>query len=86
MALGDSHVAYAANKFLGPFGSKIILILVIISIIGTVNGLILGLIRLPNALAEKSLFPNSKKFKDINEAYQVLSAWKSPHRLSLIHI
>ena len=71
MALGDSHVAYAANKFLGPFGSKIILILVIISIIGTVNGLILGLIRLPNALAEKSLFPNSKKFKDINENYGI---------------
>ena len=71
MVLGDSHVAYAATKLLGHFGSKIILILVIISIIGTVNGLILGLIRLPNALAERNLFPNSKKFKNINENYGI---------------
>ena len=71
MSLGDSHVAYAATNLLGEFGSKIILILVIISIIGTINGLILGLIRLPNALAERDLFPHSKKFKNINKNYGI---------------
>lgn len=71
MSLGDSHVAYAATNLLGEFGAKIILILVIISIIGTINGLILGLIRLPNALAERDLFPYSKKFKNINKNYGI---------------
>lgn len=67
MSLGDGHVDLIANKILGPFGAKIILIFVIISIIGTVNGLILGLIRLPYSLAIREMFPNSKNISKLDQ-------------------
>ena len=67
MSLGDGHVDLIANKILGPFGAKIILIFVIISIIGTVNGLILGLIRLPYSLAIREMFPNSKNISKLDK-------------------
>ena len=66
MMLGDSHVAYAANKLLGNLGEKIILTFIIISILGTINGIIIGFLRLPNALAQRNMFPFSNKFKKIN--------------------
>ena len=66
MILGDSHVAYAANKLLGDFGEKIILTFIIISILGTINGIIIGFLRLPNALAERNMFPFPNKFTKIN--------------------
>lgn len=67
MSLGDGHVDLIANKILGPLGAKIILIFVIISIIGTINGLILGLIRLPYSLAIREMFPNSKKISKLDQ-------------------
>ena len=67
MSLGDGHVDLIANKILGPLGAKIILIFVIISIIGTVNGLILGLIRLPYSLAIREMFPNSKRISKLDQ-------------------
>lgn len=63
MNLGDAHVDLAAQQLLGPWGAKIILIFVIISVMGTVNGLIMGLIRLPYSLAIRNMFPYSKKIK-----------------------
>ena len=39
MALGDEHVYLAARNIFGHLGSKILLTFVVISIIGTVNGL-----------------------------------------------
>lgn len=67
IALGDSHVDLAANKLLGPWGAKIILIFVIISIIGTVNGLTLGMIRLPHSLALRKMFPKSEIIDKVND-------------------
>lgn len=67
MALGDAHVDVAANSIFGSFGSKIILIFVVISIIGTVNGLTLGLIRQPYSLAIRNMFPYSKKVSIIDK-------------------
>ena len=67
MSLGDAHVDLAANNLLGPWGAKIVLIFVIISIIGTINGMILGMIRLPHSLALRNMFPKSKKIIKINE-------------------
>ena len=66
MELGDSHVSFAATMLLGNFGAKILLIFVVISIMGTLNGIILGSIRLPHALAERGMYPNSKLFSKIN--------------------
>ena len=68
MSLGDSHVDLAANMLFGPWGAKIILTFVVISILGTVNGLIMGHIRLPYSLAIRGMFPNSKNIKKVNES------------------
>lgn len=67
MQLGDSHVDLAANKILGPMGAKIFIVFVIISIMGTVNGLLMGMIRLPYSLAIRGMFPKSEKVSKINE-------------------
>lgn len=67
MALGDAHVDLAANNLFGPWGAKLVLIFVIISIMGTINGIILGMIRLPHSLALRNMFPKSKKIIKINE-------------------
>ena len=69
IALGDGHVAYAATKLLGNFGAKIILIFVNISVLGTLNGLVLGSIRMPYSLGIRGMFPKSEKFSTINEKY-----------------
>ena len=67
MALGDAHVDLAANSLLGPWGAKIVLVFVIISIMGTINGLTLGMIRLPHSLAKRNMFPNSEFVSKVNE-------------------
>lgn len=67
MTLGDGHVDVAANMLFGPWGAKIILTFVVISILGTVNGLIMGHTRLPYSLAIRGMFPNSKSVKNVSE-------------------
>ena len=67
MSLGDAHVDLAANNLLGPWGAKIVLIFVIISIMGTINGLTLGMIRLPHSLSVRNMFPKSKVINKIDE-------------------
>ena len=67
MALGDGHVDLAANMLFGSWGAKIILTFVVISILGTVNGLIMGHTRLPYSLAIRGMFPNSKSVKNVSE-------------------
>lgn len=67
MNLGDAHVDLAANKILGPMGAKVFITFVIISIMGTVNGLIMGIIRSPYSLAIRGMFPKSDKVSKINE-------------------
>ena len=67
MSLGDGHVDLISNKILGQFGAKIMLIFVIVSILGAINGLILGLIRLPYSLAIREMFPSSDKISKLDE-------------------
>ena len=67
MSLGDAHVDLAANNLLGPWGAKIVLIFVIISIMGTINGLTLGMIRLPHSLSVRNMFPKSEVINKIVE-------------------
>ncbi len=71
MALGDSHVNVAANSIFGVYGAKFILIFVIISIMGTVNGLIIGYIRMPYSLAIRNMFPKAKSISKINDKYKM---------------
>lgn len=67
MSMGDAHVDAAALKLLGPLGSKVILIFVIISVMGTVNGLIMGLLRLPYSLSLRGMFPRSEQISKTRE-------------------
>lgn len=94
MALGDEHVSYVASKLLGEFGAKAILVFVIISVMGTVNGLVLGFIRLPYSLSLRgSVLPFSKRLSTINErfgvsvhsaiyAYIIMVVWTIVHYLT----
>lgn len=66
--LGDGHVAYAANNLIGAFGTKVLLVFINISIIGTLNGLILGIIRLPYSLGIREMLPFSKYFSKLNNS------------------
>lgn len=67
MSLGDAHVDLAANNIFGPMGAKIILTFVVVSIVGTVNGLMMGYTRLPYSLAIRGMFPKYKTFSNVNE-------------------
>ena len=93
MSLGDAHVDLAANNLLGPWGAKIVLIFVIISIMGTINGLALGMIRLPHSLSVRNMFPKSDVVKKIDEkllmpvnsaivAFGITMVWYVAHYLT----
>lgn len=56
---GDGSVFSAATLLFGGVGAKIILIFVVISVLGTVNGLVLGFIRMPYSLALRNMIPGS---------------------------
>lgn len=60
MAGGDEHVEQAAIGLLGHSGGKVLLTVVLLSVMGTINGLVLGSIRLPYALALRGLLPGSR--------------------------
>lgn len=70
-ALGNGHVDVIARQIFGDNGSKIILIFVVISVLGTVNGLAIGNMRMPYALAMRGIFPKSEKINNINEKYHL---------------
>lgn len=73
MELGDAHVDVAFNSFLGSLGSRILLVFVIISIMGTTNGLILGGSRGIYALGLKGMIPKAKVFAKIDEKRDIPS-------------
>ncbi len=71
IALGDGHVDVAANLLFGASGAKLILVFIIVSVLGTVNGLIMGAIRLPYSLAKRNLFIHSKQVSKMNEKLDI---------------
>ncbi len=66
MEMGDTAVAVAATNLLGPTFAGIIYVFVTISVMGTVNGVILGYIRLPYSLALRNAIPFSNSLKKID--------------------
>lgn len=70
-ALGNGHVDAIARQIFGDNGSKIILTFVIISVLGTVNGLSIGNMRMPYALSLRGVFPQSDKINHISEKYNL---------------
>lgn len=67
MKQGDNHVNIAAMKIFGANGAKVVLTFIVISVMGTLNGFVLGFIRLPYSLALRDMLPKSDKLKIINE-------------------
>lgn len=66
MELGDESVAMAATNLISPAFASIIYVFVTISVMGTVNGVILGYIRLPYSLALRNAIPGSNALKKIH--------------------
>lgn len=76
LATGNGAVMAIGQMLLGKSGEIIILLFILISILGVVNGIILGHIRMPHALATKNIIPNSKKIlSGSNKLSNNYSAW-----------
>ncbi|MDF2942055.1 MAG: amino acid permease-associated region [Herbinix sp.] len=67
MEQGDGFVFTAANLIFGNVGAKIILVFVVVSVLGTVNGITLGFIRMPYSLALRNMIPGSNWVKKEEE-------------------
>lgn len=66
MTLQDGSVGYIVQNLMGEFGVRLVYLAVAISVLGSINGLILGYIRLPFSLAIRDEFPMADYFKRIN--------------------
>ncbi len=71
VALGQAHVAEAASMLLGPLGTKLILIFVTISVMGTANGLIMAYARTPYSLGIRGMLPKENMLTSISKRYQM---------------
>jgi basic amino acid/polyamine antiporter, APA family len=71
MGLGNAAVGEVATRFFGPIGPKLVFTAVVISILGTFNGLILGYIRLPYALAVRDEIFMSQKLSVIDKKFDI---------------
>lgn len=66
LELGDGAVSVFAQQIFGPVGYNVVLTAVVISVLGTLNGLILGYIRLPYALGLRNELPLSARFASVD--------------------
>jgi len=71
MKLGDASAAEMGRQVFGPFGAKVLLTFVVISIMGTINGVVMGTIRMPYALASRGMLPGSKWIGKMNDKLQM---------------
>ncbi|MDO5520179.1 MAG: APC family permease [bacterium] len=95
LAQGNDSVYTACNMIFGEAGSKALLVFIVISVLGTLNGLIIGSIRQPYSLAIRNLIPGastlsqeSKKLNGMPVNSGVLSlliaiAWLVVHYFTL---
>lgn len=94
--LQDSHVDVVAQQLFGGLGGQLILVAVILAVMGTSNGIILGYIRLPYAMAlhGRKMFPMSDKLNKLNEkwnmpvrsavfCYVIMLFWTVVHTLTV---
>ena len=63
----DATIYDIGTMLFGQYGGSLILIFILIAVLGVVNGLVLGNLRLPQALAEKGMIPNSQRIKVIDK-------------------
>jgi len=93
LAAGDGAVSYVGQALFGNVGQKIITLFVLIAVIGVLNGISLGYIRLPQSLAEKGMIPGSESIKEVDEkrklspkaalvAFGITAAWLVIHYIT----
>lgn len=73
LSAGDGAVSQMGNAIFGSVGEQVLLFFVLVSILGVLNGVTLGFIRLPQALAAKNMLPKSDKLIHINDKRQLSS-------------
>ncbi len=90
----DSSVFTAVTLLFGKIGARVILVFVVISVLGTVNGITLGFIRMPYSLALRNMIPGSSWIKKEDErlggmplnsailAYLLSMFWMAIHYIS----
>lgn len=71
MSTGNNAVTMVGTLIFGKYGSSILMMFVTIAVVGVVNGISLGSIRIPQALASKNMLPNSEKIAAINPKYEI---------------
>lgn len=79
MEFGDLAFSLAMNQLFGNLGEKIMLLVVIISVLGTANGLVLANMSLPYSLALRGDLPKSEIIKELHPKYEksLPSVWIS---------
>ena len=70
LSTGNSAIQYAINTILGERIGNIFLVIIVISVLGVTNGVLLGGMRMPQALAERQWL-NSKRLAVIDPKYQL---------------
>lgn len=71
LAAGDQSVYAVGQWLLGKQGGTIITLFVIVSVLGVCNGVTLGNLRMPQALAAKGMLPYSEKIANIDQKKQL---------------
>lgn len=66
LSLGDDALNIVGTLLLGEHGKRILLTIIITAVLGVVNGITLGSLRMPQALASKNMFPFAAKVAKIN--------------------
>lgn len=66
IAQGDNAVSLTTTQLFGPVASTVLTVFVIISCLGTLNGLVLSCIRIPYSLAIRNQGPFPKKMRIMN--------------------
>ncbi|MDR2278244.1 MAG: APC family permease [Vagococcus sp.] len=69
LATGNGAVTEIGQMLLGKSGEIIILLFILISMLGVVNGVVLGHIRMPYALATKKMIPYSEQVAKNNRGF-----------------
>ena len=71
MSTGNAAINMVGELFLGRYGTTILMMFIIIAILGVINGISLGSIRMPQALASKNMLPNSENIAKIHPTYEI---------------
>ncbi|MDR0885019.1 MAG: amino acid permease [Clostridiales Family XIII bacterium] len=71
MQMGDFAFSAATEQLFGAVGQKMMLIAVIVSVLGTTNGLVIANVRAPYFLALRKEIPFSKKIAKLNPKFNI---------------